>query len=322
MRANIAILAVLALFALPPEGGSHKGLPAYVWLPALAGSCAAQSPSQFDSNRAWEHLRKQVAFGPRSAGSAAIAETRRYILGQLKAAGISAREQAFQASTPIGPISMVNVVATIPGAKPDRIAIASHFDTKLFREFRFVGANDGGSSTAVLLELGRVLAARKNPLSYELLFFDGEEATRPQWEGDDNTYGSRYYVDAAKKDGSLKGLRALILLDMVGARNLRIPKESGSTRWLTDAVWAAAAKLGHTKQFVNDHVAVGGDDHYPFLAAGIPAIDIIHDLGDYREWHQPGDDLSAVSARSLQIVGDVVLEALPAIEKRLLDRKR
>jgi glutaminyl-peptide cyclotransferase len=305
MRTSIALLAVLALLACSERPGS------------AAGSQSVGSTPAFDSNRAWEHLRRQVGFGPRPAGSHALAETRRYILDQLKATGVTAREQAFDANTPLGPIRMVNVIATIPGARPDRIAIASHYDTKLFREFRFVGANDGGSSTAVLLELARVLRARKNPMTVELLFFDGEEATRTDWEGSDNTYGSRYYVDAAKADGTLKTLRALILLDMVGAKNLRIPREAGSTRWMVEAIFAAAAKLGHTKQFVNDSVPVGGDDHYPFMAAGVPAVDIIHELSDYKEWHKPGDDLSAVSARSLQIVGDVVLEALPAIEKRL-----
>jgi Zn-dependent M28 family amino/carboxypeptidase len=303
VRENIAVLAVVTVFACAQPGAQH-------------------APS-FDSNRAWEHLRRQVAFGPRPAGSLPLAETRKYILDQLQAAGISTREQAFDAETPIGPIRMVNVIGTIPGARPDRIALASHFDTKLFRQFRFVGANDGASSTAALLELARVLKARKNPLTIELLFFDGEEAVREQWEGDDNTYGSRYYVNAAKRDGTLKGLRALILLDMVGAKNLRIPREAASTRWLVDAVWAAAGRLGHTARFVNQDVAVGGDDHMPFLAAGIPSIDIIQDFGShYPEWHRPGDDLSAVSARSLQIVGDVVLEALPAIEKRIRDATR
>ena len=110
-------------------------------------------PAKFDSNRAWEHLRRQVAFGPRPAGSAALAECRRYIIAELKSAGIEAQEQAFEAQTPVGRIRMVNVVATIPGARPDRIAIASHYDTKLFKQFRFVGASDGASSTAAVLEL-------------------------------------------------------------------------------------------------------------------------------------------------------------------------
>ena len=279
---------------------------------------AAQTPKakapSFDSSRAWEHLRRQVAFGPRPAGSAALAECRRYLLGALKAAGIAATEQAFEAETPAGKIRMVNVVATIPGTRPERIAIGSHYDTKLFRDFRFVGASDGASSTAALLELGRVLKARKNPFTINLLFFDGEEAVA-EWQGLDNTYGSRYYVQAAQKAGTLRGLKAFILLDMVGDRNLNIRRETTSTRWLTDLIWAAAKRIGHGTAFIDEPFSVGGDDHYPFLAAGVPAVDII-DL-DYAAWHTPGDTIDAVSARSLQVTGDVVLEALPAIEKRL-----
>ena len=278
-----------------------------------AGTPAAKPPS-FDSGRAWEHLRRQVALGPRPAGSTALAECRRYILDQLKAAGIAAAEQAFDADTPLGKIRMVNVVATIPGTRPERVAIGSHYDTKLFREFRFVGASDGASSTAALLELGRVLKARKNLFTIELLFFDGEEAV-VEWQGTDNTYGSRYYVQAARTAGTLNGLKAFILLDMIGDRQLNIRREMESTRWLTDLIWAAARRVGHSQSFIDEPLYLGGDDHYPFLAAGIPSVDIID--FDYPAWHTSGDTLDAVSARSLQVTGDVVLEALPAIEKRL-----
>jgi Zn-dependent M28 family amino/carboxypeptidase len=280
--------------------------------PAPAPS--APGAPKFDSNRAWEHLRRQVSFGPRPSGSAAIAETRRYILDQLRVAGVEAREQPFEAQTPIGPIKMANVVGTIPGSRTERIALGSHFDTKRFSEFRFVGASDGASSTAALLELARVLSQRKNPYTIELLFFDGEEATLRDWTGTDHTYGARHYVEAARKAGTLAGLKALILLDLIGDRDLRIRRESNSTRWLTDIIWAAAAGLGYRSYFVDEEYAVGGDDHFEFLAAGIPAVDII-DM-EYPAWHTARDDLDAVSARSLQIVGDVVLAALPAIEKR------
>jgi glutaminyl-peptide cyclotransferase len=281
--------------------------------PAAAPSAPA-APT-FDSNRAWEHLRRQVSFGPRPSGSAAIAENRRYILDQLRAAGVEGREQPFEATTPIGAIKMANVVARIPGAKAERIALASHFDTKRFSEFRFVGASDGASSTAALLELARVLNQRKNPYTIELLFLDGEEATLRDWAGTDHTYGARHYVEAARTAGTLAGLKALILLDMIGDRDLKVRRESNSTRWLTDAIWAAAAGLGYQRYFVDEEFSIGGDDHFEFLAAGIPAVDII-DL-EYPAWHTARDDLDAVSARSLQIVGDVVLAALPAIEKRL-----
>jgi hypothetical protein len=268
----------------------------------------------FDSNRAWEHLRKQVSFGPRPSGTPAIVETRRYIIAQLKAAGIDSREQMFIGMTPLGDVSMANIIATIPGTRRERIAIASHFDTKLYREFRFVGANDGASSTAALLELGRVLKQRPNEFTIELLFLDGEEARMPEWRGLDNTYGSRHYVGAGQKDKSLATLKALVLLDMIGDRDLQIRRDANSTPWLVDTVWAAAAKIGHSSTFSNELTTIE-DDHVPFLRTGVPAVDII-DL-DNPTWHTAQDTLEFVSARSLQIVGDVVLAALPEIEKRL-----
>jgi glutaminyl-peptide cyclotransferase len=282
-------------------------------LMTIVGAGAQTAQTRFDSNRAWEHLRRQVAFGPRPAGSAALAECRRYIIAELKAAGIEAREQAFDAQTPLGRVGMVNVIATIPGARADRIVLASHYDTKLFKQFRFVGASDGASSTAALLELGRVLKGRRNEFTIELLFLDGEEAV-VEWREPDHTYGSRHYVEAAKKAGTLAGLKTLILLDMIGDRSLTVRRDTNSTPWLNEVVWASAAKLGHRTTFLNDSTAVE-DDHIPFLRAGVPSIDII-DL-DYGAWHTAQDDLDHVAAGSLQVVGDVVLDALPEIEKRL-----
>ena len=272
----------------------------------------------FDSGRAYEDLRRQVGFGPRPSGSAALAQTRQYILAQLKTAGVAAREDAWDAQTPIGPIRMVNIIGTIPGRRTDRIALATHYDTKLFRDFRFVGASDGASSTAGVLELARVLKGRQNDYTIELLFFDGEEAVVDWYRNNDNTYGSRRYVQTAQKAGTLAGLKALVLLDMIGDRNLTIRRDSNSTRWLTDLVWASAARLGYRAQFLPDETTIE-DDHVNFVKAGVPSVDII-DL-DYPAWHTVQDDLDRVSARSLQIVGDVVLDALPQIEKRLASMK-
>ena len=208
-----------------------------------------------------------VNFGPRPAGSPAIERTRGYITDQLKALGIAVTPQAFDAQTPIGRIHMVNLIATIPGARKERIVLAGHYDTKLFREFRFVGANDGGSSAAVLLEMARVLKARRNTFTVELLFLDGEEATLRDWGGTDHTYGSQYYVDSGKKTGALAGLKALVLVDMVGDRSLRIMRETASTKWLTDTIWAAAKRLGYASTFVDEATRIE-DDHIPFLEAG------------------------------------------------------
>ena len=277
---------------------------------------AARAAVTFDSGRAFEHVRQLVAIGPRPAGSPGIETARRYISDQMKAVGLSVVEQRFEAATPLGPVKMANLRVTVPGASRDRLIIGGHYDTKLFRQFRFGGANDGGSSAAMLLELARVLKNRRNPLTIELVFFDGEEAVL-EWAGTDHTYGSRGYVETARAAGTLDTILAMLLVDMVGDRNLNIRRESNSTRWLTDIVWAAARRLGHGDVFLDEPLAVE-DDHAPFLAAGVPAVDII-DL-DYPAWHTPNDTLDNVSARSLQTVGDVLLAALPQIEAAL--RKR
>lgn len=272
-------------------------------------------PERFDSNRAYEHVRQLVAIGPRPAGSAGSASARQYITDQLRLLGLKPVEQEFDAETPIGRIRMVNVSATIPGARKDRLIVGGHYDTKLFREFRFVGANDGGSSAAFLLELGRVLKARTNPLSIELVFFDGEEAV-VEWKLSDHTYGSRHYVAHARRSGTLATIKAMVLVDMIADRQLQIRREEASTPWLTEAIWASARKLKQAA-FIAESLRVE-DDHMAFLEAGIPAVDII-DL-DYPAWHTAADTLDQISARSLQTVGDVLLGALPAIEGRLLKK--
>src|SRR5262245_6888995 len=283
---------------------------------ARSGQAPAATPAtpKFDSGKAWEHLRQLVAIGPRPSGSPAIEQTRKYIKDQITALGITPVEQTWEDQTPIDKIRLVNITATIPGARKERIVIAGHYDTKLYREFRFVGASDGGSSAAFLIELARVLKARKNPFTVDLLFLDGEEARMPEWAGTDNTYGSRHYVDAAKRDGSLGSLKALILIDMIGDRDLRIRRDGNSTPWLTNYIWEAARRLQFGDVFINDSTKIE-DDHMPFVAAGVPSVDII-DL-DYEAWHTAKDTLDAVSARSLQIVGDVLLAALPNIEAHL-----
>src|SRR5688572_7629807 len=281
---------------------------------ALVLALALQAPAaSFDSSRAWEHLRQLVAFGPRPAGSPAIDQARAYIKAQLAASGVPVTEQAWQDPTPVGPIKMVNLIATFPGASKNRIIIGGHYDTKRFREFRFVGANDGGSSAAFLIELARVLKSRKNALTIEVLFLDGEEAV-VDWVGTDNTYGSRHYVAAARQNGSLATAKAFILVDMIGDRDLKLTREANSTPWLDGIIrsTASAQKLG--AYFSGPPLALE-DDHLPFLAAGVPSVDLID--FDFPAWHTAGDTLDAVSARSLQIVGDVLLAALPQIEAKL-----
>jgi Zn-dependent M28 family amino/carboxypeptidase len=284
---------------------------------ALAATLQAPAALKFDSNRAWEHLRALVAIGPRPAGSAGIEQSRKYIKEQLALVGVTVAEQTWEDQTPVGPVRMVNLIATIPGAVKDRLVIAGHYDTKRFREFRFVGANDAGSSTAFLLEFARVLKGRRNPLTIELLFLDGEEAV-VEWQGNDHTYGSRHYVNAARGNGSLATLKALVLVDMIADRDLRIKRDTNSTAWLTNIIWDAARREKLSAHFLPEATAIE-DDHLPFLQAGVPAVDLI-DL-EYPPWHTANDTLDAVSAGSLQVVGNVLLSALPQIEARLLPQK-
>jgi Zn-dependent M28 family amino/carboxypeptidase len=292
-----------------------------LFLPFLMPGCASAPDAQsrkpeaaFDSARAYEHLRQVVSFGPRPAGSPALERTRVYIIEQLKALDVPVIRQSFVAKTPIGEIPMVNLIATIPGTRKERIAIAGHYDTKLFREFRFVGANDGGSSAAFLIEMARVVKLRPNVFTIEIIFFDGEEATLRDWGGTDHTYGSQYYVDSAQKNGTASSLKGLLLVDMIAERSQRFLRETNSTPWLTDIIWSTARRMGHGSVFVNEEMPID-DDHVPFLKAGVPATDII-DL-DYPAWHTAADTLDHTSARSLQIVGDVVLASLAPIEARV-----
>jgi len=286
-----------------------------------------QSPpaATFDSARAFEHLKRIVEIGPRPAGSPGAQKTRDYIKAEMKALGIAVKEQAFEATTPIGPLKMVNLMATIPGPSTGsgqapgtgRLIIAGHYDTKLFNDITFVGANDAGSSTAFLIELARVLKDRKNPLAIELLFLDGEEAIG-EWETG-NTFGSRHYVlEASQNAASLKEIKAMILVDMIGDKQLTFKRDENSTPWLTDIIWSAARKVNRP-EFSSETTLVE-DDHLPFLRAGIPAVDII-DLeypdASMRYWHTAEDTLDKVSPHGLQVVGDVLLEALPAIELRV-----
>jgi glutaminyl-peptide cyclotransferase len=193
----------------------------------------------------------------------------------------------------------------------------------------FVGANDPGASVGTLIELARVLSGngRKPKLTYWIVFFDGEEAFCEEWDecgkpdAPDNTYGSRRYVAELKTKNQLDRVRAVILLDMMGYTNLELGRDTLSTKWLQDAIWHTAKEIGHGSVFVDRPEGVGGDDHEPFLRAGIDAVDIIQ-LGGYPYWHRADDTVDKVSPRSMKIVGDVVVASLPRIEERLLSKSR
>ena len=268
-------------------------------------------PPSFDGAAALRHVERLVAIGPRPAGSTGAARARSYIVDELKRAGVSAKVESFDAVTPHGRLPMANVLAVIPGRRQDVILIAGHYDTKWFRDISFVGANDGGSSAALLIELARRLRERPREYTYWVAWFDGEEA-RESWTATDSLYGSRRMASELGKSRRLPS--AVIVADMIGDRDLVIRRESGSTSWLTDVVWASAARLGYAAHFLQDSLAVE-DDHAPFMRLGIPATLLID--FDFPPWHTAEDTLDKVSAKSLEIVGKVILDALPGIEDGL-----
>ena len=304
--------------------------------PRRAETSNAQTPSPgaqpatarpaFDGARAFEHVRRMTEIGPRPAGSAELRQAREYIVKELTAAGLKVTADEFTAQTPEGPRQMVNVTAELPGKSAEVVVVAGHYDTKPTKGFRFVGANDGGSSTGALIELARSLASsgRQPEFTYWFAFFDGEEAFCANWDDcskpgqPDNTYGSRRYVARLKESGELPRVRALVLLDMIGYKNLSVPREGYSTRWLTDTVWEAARSLGHG-QYFPDREEFAEDDHFPFLRAGVPSVNLIQ-LSDYIDagyWHTEQDTLDKIGQQSLQVVGETVLASLPRIEERL-----
>ena len=278
----------------------------------------------FNGERAMDHVRKQVQIGPRISGSPELAQTREHIAGLLKGYGFTVKIDEFNASTPIGEKKMANITAELAGESKDVIIIASHYETKYFKDMLFVGANDPASSVATLLELARVLGTGqyKPKMTYWLVFFDGEEAFCRSWDecskpdAPDNTYGSRHYVSQLQKQNVLERVRAMILLDLMGYKNLELGRDTLSTRWLQDIIWNTGRGLGHKKIFVERDEGVGGDDHEPFLQAGVDAVDIIQ-LNGYPHWHRADDTIDKVSAQSMKIVGETVLASLPKIEEHL-----
>jgi len=331
------LLIAALLFACADDASSVK--PSVETTPVLKPDAEKEDKTKttaFDGERAFNHVKAQVELGARPAGSPAIEKTREHIVRELKGYGLKTTLDEFVENTPRGKVKFNNVVAELPGEGSDVIILASHYDTKPFKEFTFVGANDGGSSTGALLEIARVMAAesqpgnqdagRKRKYTYWFVFFDGEEAFCREWSeclnGNDHTYGSRHMVERLQKEKRLDRVKAMILLDMIGDRDLTVPREEGSSQWMVEAIWGTARQLGHTKEFPDRPFEVGDDDHMPFLRAGVPAVDVIDfeygsSPGDNDYWHTKEDTLDKISPRSLKIVGDVILLSLPTIEAQI-----
>jgi Zn-dependent M28 family amino/carboxypeptidase len=285
----------------------------------------ADLASRFDEARAWRDLERVVGFGPRPSGSEALAHTAAYILEQLRAASLQAEEQVFTTNTPRGPVKFRNVIARTRPNCPPRFIIAGHYDTKWFPQMKFVGANDGGSSTAALLEIARVLAGQ--PVDAWIVWFDGEEAMQ-QYSPQDGLYGSVYMTKTLHTQGKLRDIQAVIVLDMVGDKRLQLTipdpmrlRGDVPNRWSAPVIQqalAAAATLG-LRDYVRllNHEMV--DDHSPFDWNGVPSIDLIDfDYGniprDNNFWHTDRDTLDKCAPESLRIASQIALELLRRLE--------
>jgi glutaminyl-peptide cyclotransferase len=277
---------------------------------------ALVTAASFSGASALNYTRQAVAFGPRPPGSEANRKLQAYILSQVKLDGCEVMEDAFVAKTPKGDIAMKNIIAKFPGKSGKAIAVTGHFDTKTFPGRKFVGANDGGSSTGLLLELAHAMAHQPRIDDVYLVWFDGEEAIREEWQGADNLYGSRHLADRWRKDGTLAKIRALINVDMIGDKALDIKPEGNYDPRLQQLMWSTAADLGYQAYFLNQRMAPEEDDHIPFKVLGVPVLDIIDfNYGpDNQYWHTDQDTMDKLSAQSLEIVGTVVLEAIHRLE--------
>jgi Zn-dependent M28 family amino/carboxypeptidase len=280
----------------------------------LLGSAAGAAAAGVSGTSALEFTRHVVAFGPRPPGSAANHALQSYILAELQKDGCEI-EDAFTAKTPQGMIAMKNILARFPakaGGARRAIAITGHFDTKFFPGRKFVGASDGGSSTGLLLELARVLAHQPRIDDVYLAFLDGEEAFG-EWSDTDSLYGSRHLAERWGRDGTLRRLKGLINVDMIGDKNLDIPQENNGSAALNKLIWQTASDLGYKAFFINQQISEE-DDHIPFIRAGAPAVDLI-DI-DYPPWHTDNDTMDKLSAQSMEIVGTVVYEVIQRLERQ------
>jgi len=272
-------------------------------------------PPAIDSARAMQYVKEMVAFGPRPIGSTNHKKVEDYITSHLK--GDVFEEDTFTADTPEGKFPVRNIIAKFPGTRDGIIVIASHYDTNYpLRHTSYVGANDGASSSALLLEIANQLRGKKRDrYSIWLVWDDAEEAVKT-WTDADSLYGIRHLAQKWQDDETIKKIKAFLLADMIGDADLNIDRDQNSTPWLEEVVYQAATRLGYQSHFfARDNQVI--DDHIPFVQRGVPCADLIDFDYGYNNvfWHTPQDIVDRLSPKSLEIVGSTILETVGILDK-------
>jgi len=282
----------------------------------LAAPLGAQAQAHFNGARAYEYAREFVAIGPRWPTSQGHLKAEAFLRAQFQHDQLE--EDTFTANTPIGPVGMRNFIVRFPGKKNGVIVLGTHYETNYpLKNINFVGANDGAATTGLLLAIADQLRGKTlEGNSVWLVFFDGEEAF-DTWSASDSTYGSRHLAAKWGRDGTLARIKAFMLADMIGDKDLDIQRESRSTDWLVGLVRQAAKKFGYERYFFKKEMEID-DDHLAFLQRGVPCIDVIDlDYGPDDSYHHTAQDtLDKISAKSLTIDGDVFLETMRLVNQR------
>jgi glutaminyl-peptide cyclotransferase len=289
---------------------------------AVTAPLALQA-QHFDGARAYEYAREFAAIGPRWPTGPGHVKAEQFLRSHFQGEHLSFEEDTFTADTPIGPVPMRNFIVRFEGAKKGIIVLGTHYETNYpLRTINFVGANDGASTTGLLMAIGDRLqeqtaqGKKLDGYSVWLVFFDGEEAIQ-SWSDTDSTYGSRHLAARWGRDGTLGQIKAFMLADMIGDKDLDIQRETNSTPWLVALVGQAAKKFGYDRYFFQRDMAVE-DDHLPFVARDVPSVDVIDlDYGPNNSYHHTAQDtMDKISAHSLTVDGDVFMETIRLIDQR------
>jgi Zn-dependent M28 family amino/carboxypeptidase len=316
MRVQVSAVVLTSIVFLACNPSGPASATAEMPTPTAAQAVPAAAQLHIDANRVLQMTKEIVAFGPRFLGSPGHQRALDYLKQHLTHDAVET--DSFTAQTPAGPLPITNVLAKFSGTKDGIVVVVSHYDTNYpLRSTKYVGANDGACTSALLLEIANQLRAKKRDgYSVWLVWSDGEEAVK-EWTAQDSLYGTRHLAQKWQQDGTAKKIKGLLIADMICDAQLDIARDTNSTPWLVDLVQQAASDLGYQSHFFQTQLATD-DDHTPFLKIGVPAADLIDFNYGYNNafWHTVDDTVDKLSPRSAQISGDTILRTIQLLDAR------